>query len=246
METDDPRLMAYVDGELDASGRAAVEAGMARDPQLARWVSAQLALRQRLQGALRIDTAQAVPQRLLDAAWQGPAGSADIVDLPQRKKAPPQATGARWPVWTALAASLVVGAMLGILVFGSPGASLLAGGDGLVAGGALREALNQQNSGAVGRDEIRIGLSFRDRTAQYCRTFLLPAPQASAGLACRGGGEWTVLNLMPAEASVEAGGLRMAASPWPAALLNAVESRAAGQTLDAAAEARAIAGKWRR
>lgn len=248
MNTDDERLMAYVDGQLDAAARAGVEAELQRNPALAQWVAAQQALRRQLQQVMQQELQRPVPQRLTDAVWQAPAGSAALVDLSQRRK--PQPAAARRVPWVwsgAVAASLAVGVALGIyLSGGSPSAPLVSGAEGLIAGGALRETLDRQPSTAAGTAAIRVGLSFRDPDARYCRTFMLTSPTAMAGLACHGDGQWSVTHVMPAQAAEQAGGLRMAAATWPAALMAVVETQLVGDALDAAGEARAIAEGWRK
>ncbi len=247
MNTDDERLMAYVDGQLDAAARAGIEAELQRNPALAQWVAAQQALRRQLQEVMQQELQRPVPQRLADAVWQAPAGNAALVDLSQRRK--PHAAAARRVPWVwsgAVAASLAIGVALGIyLSGGSPTAPLVSGADGLIAGGALREALDRQPSSA-GAEVIRIGLSFRDHEAHYCRTFMLASPTAMAGLACHADGQWSVTHVMPAQIADQAGGLRMATTTWPATLMAVVGTQLAGDALDAAGEARAIAEGWRK
>jgi anti-sigma factor RsiW len=51
MNFDDETLMAYADGELDGTARAAVEAAMAADAALAERVARHHELRRRLQAA---------------------------------------------------------------------------------------------------------------------------------------------------------------------------------------------------
>ena len=51
MKIDDELLMAYVDGELGATERAAIEAALAQDADLRRRIESQKALRATLQGA---------------------------------------------------------------------------------------------------------------------------------------------------------------------------------------------------
>ena len=73
----DETLMAYADGELDADTRAAVDAAMANDPDLADAIALQIENRQALQAKLHsaFDGAlgEEVPLRLLEAARSAPA-----------------------------------------------------------------------------------------------------------------------------------------------------------------------------
>jgi anti-sigma factor RsiW len=72
----DERWMAYVDGELDADQRAAFEATLAGDPQLAQQVREQQALRRRMADAYAPDLDEPIPERLLAAARGQPAATA--------------------------------------------------------------------------------------------------------------------------------------------------------------------------
>jgi hypothetical protein len=147
----------------------------------------------------------------------------------------PHARRWRWPEWTAMAACLVLGVLLGTRVPGPGGASpdrpalALATGGTLTAQGPLREALEQRIGGGGGDktpSDVAVGLSFRNRAQQYCRTFTLAAAPA-------------------ASATPAAGNYRMAASPFGPALLQAVDALREGETLDAAAEAAARARGWK-
>jgi hypothetical protein len=66
---------------------------------------------------------------------------------------------------------------------------------------------------------------------------------ASAGLACREGGQWTIPVLAEAEKEA-AGGYRQAGSALPPAVLDAIDARIAGKPLDAAGEEAARARSW--
>jgi anti-sigma factor RsiW len=105
---DDETLGAYVDGELDDAEREALERALADDPELARRVEAQRQLRQALDAAFAPTLSEPVPERLLRAAREPGAGTV----VPFRT---PTDHVPRWqaPHWWALAASLVVGAVLG-------------------------------------------------------------------------------------------------------------------------------------
>ncbi|MFN3843995.1 MAG: zf-HC2 domain-containing protein, partial [Rehaibacterium terrae] len=63
MRISDERLMAYVDGELDAAQAAQVEAAIAADPALAAAVARQRRLRERLRAAFDPVLDQPVPER---------------------------------------------------------------------------------------------------------------------------------------------------------------------------------------
>ncbi len=234
-------LMAYADGELEGEERAAVEAAMAADPEVARAVAQHHALRARLSGSYDDVLAEPVPARLaalLEAPATLAAPAAPVVDLASRR--PPRRFGA--PAFLAMAASLVVGVFVGLFALRGPQAPFETTGGALLARGALAEALDVRLAAeGAATGGVRLGLSFRDRQGGYCRTFSLEDDKALAGLACRQGTDWQVEVLT---ASGAAGELR-AASTLPPAVLAAVEARMTGEPLDAAAEAAARQSGWR-
>jgi hypothetical protein len=247
---DDETLMAYADGELDPMLSAEIAAAIERDPALARRVERHRALRAEVAGAFATVLDQPVPDRLLAAA-NGTAGAApgsrpqrraDVLQFPARTtQAPPRGWGGR--EWGAMAASLVLGALLSWKIFAPPGNSSMSIEHGsMVARGDLARALDSQLAGTQGAGEpVQIGLTFRNATGAYCRTFTLRRA-ATAGLACREGGEWRIP--ITAEAQATGEGMRQAAS-LPPAVMAEVEARRAGDALDAADEEAARRGGWK-
>jgi hypothetical protein len=240
----DEVLMAYADGELDAGTRAAIEAAMDSDPAIARRIAQHRALRGRVQSAFDRILEEPVPARLLEAARSAPGGAPrdNIVPLrrPMRRWS--------WPQWTAVAASLLVGVVAGRLAALHPASSgpIATRGGTMLASGVLAQALSDQLASAQAAAEpVRIGVSFRSRSGEYCRTFVLRTP-ALAGLACRSDAGWRIGVLARAESPAGvAGAYRQAASSMPPALVAAVGAEIAGEPLDAAAEAAARARRWR-
>jgi hypothetical protein len=267
-DNDRSAVMAYADGELPAAERSAFEARLAREPALADAVAREHALRTRLQSAYAPELDEPVPAGLLDLLAVPDAAHAPV---PRAANDPvaiggndahrarlPHARRWRWPEWTAMAACLVLGVLLGTRVPGPGGASpdrpalALAAGGTLTAQGPLREALEQRIGGGGGDktpSDVAVGLSFRNRAQQYCRTFTLAG--TSAGIACKQDDGWVVAQLAhdaaapAASATPAAGNYRMAASPFGPALLQAVDALREGETLDAAAEAAARARGWK-
>jgi hypothetical protein len=86
---------------------------------------------------------------------------------------------------------------------------------------------------------VRLGVSFRATDGHYCRSFTLGT---TAGLACRDGDAWRIPVL--AEGEAEHGAYRQAGSALPAAVLDAIDQRIAGQALDAQAERAARERGW--
>lgn len=247
MTFSDETLMAYADGELDAATRAAVETALAGDPDLARRVAQHRALRERLRGAFDPVLEEPLPERLLSAARAGPvAHTGNVTPLRRRSPAAPRWT---WRQWSALAASLIVGVLLGPLLWQPPASEMLNARDGqLVAGGALARALSGQLAGNQPADApVQIGVSFRARSGDYCRTFALRAKSALAGVACREHSAWRLQVLAAAQPpAAAAGDYRPAASALPPAVARSVDELIAGEPLDAAAEAAARGRAWQR
>ena len=241
----DEVLMAYADGELDAATRASVDAAMASDPEIARRIAQHEALRSRVHSAFGKILDEPVPAHLLQAVLSEPAGSRKSNVLPLRRR---QVRGWSWPQWTAIAASLIVGVIGGrltLLEMGKPGPITMRGGR-LLAAGALTAALSDQLAGAQSSsDPVQIGVSFRSKSGQYCRTFTLRQPAPLAGVACRAADGWQVGVLAHTEsAGGDSGGYRQAASAMPAAVVAAVEDQIAGEPLDQRSEAAARGRHW--
>ena len=245
MTLSDETLMAYVDGELDATARAEVEAAMLQNPELAQRVARQKALRGRVRLAFQKVADEPVPERLLAAVHAAPAVRRESNVIPIRRK--PQRRWS-WPEWSAIAASLVMG-ILGsqIFVHFSDSTTMLASRGGtVVAEGALSRALSTQLAAAqTAKTPVQLGVSFRSRAGAYCRTFSLRDSSELAGMACRQGEDWRVQVLARGE-SVTNGAYRQAGSAMPKAVWQAVEENIAGDPLDAQGEAEAKGKGWRR
>ncbi|MHB8812910.1 MAG: anti-sigma factor family protein [Steroidobacteraceae bacterium] len=246
MSFPDEVLMAYADDELDARTRAAVEAAMVSDPEIARRVARHKALRSRFRSAFDKVLDEPVPTRLLKVMHGAPADSRENNIVPMRGRQARRARHWSWPQWTAVAASLIVGVIAGRLALVRfPGPIVMRDGQ-VLASGALADALsNQLAADQSTANPVRIGVSFRSKSGQYCRTFDLASPGALAGLACRAAGEWRVRVLARTESDAGgSGSYRQAASSMPPAVIAAVGDLMAGEPLDAQAEAAARGRHW--
>ena len=240
MTFSDDRLMAYVDGELDPASNAEIDAAVARDPALAARVERQRKLRVAVHEAFEPILQEPMPKRLLDAA----SGTAP---------ASPAARASRrwtWFEWSAMAASAVLGALIGGAFLGdslrAPSTELVAERGHVAARGRLALALSEQLASTQKPDaSVRIGLTFLSKGGEYCRTFTLERG-AAAGLACASAGEWRVRMLSQAEPAGRPGEYRPAAGALPPAILRAVEEQIQGSSLDAAAERAAQQNGWKR
>ena len=249
MTFSDDILMAYADGELEEPQRSRVDAAVRADPALAAVVERHRALRAQVFGAFAGVLDEPVPARL------DPAGAGKVLSLDAARNAriraaaavpaPAAARQLVWPRWGALAATLVLGVLAGSLWFTGDGGDGFVGADGggrMVARGQLAGALSRQlASDPAPNSPVRIGVSFATRDGGYCRSFSVGA---SAGLACRDGETWRIPVL--SEKAATRGAYRQAASPAPEAVLDAIDERIAGTTMNAAAERAARERGWKR
>ena len=248
MNISNEQLMAYVDGECSAEERATIEQAVATNPALARQVEQQRALRQQLTTAFDPILSEPVPDRLLALLQTPVAATATVTPLqPRTLRRLPSA-----PQWLALAASLVMGVLVGVygLQRHSDGALFATTSSALTAQGALARALNtqlasQQTNADQEHTQVRLNLSFKDGDGHYCRTFVV-TEQALAGLACHKDTSWQVQVLSTTSAQQrQQGDFRQAGSTLPSAILNAVDQQMHGEPLDAAAEQHARDSGWR-
>ena len=235
---DDEILMRRVDGELSPEAGAAIDAAAAADPALARRLERLRGLRTM---AREVFPATADP-RDADLARLIAGGVARPEPWTTRLReafAPRHAA-----VWGGVAAAcFVLGLSVGWLGQDrTPEGFAVAADGGLADAGLVRvldRGLAADGADARGR---AVGLTFRDAEGRWCRTF--QAGEAGvAGLACRDGEAWAMEALAPFRASATE--VRTAGADTPAAVLAAVDAVIAGETLDAAAEARARDAGWR-
>jgi len=244
MTPSEETLMAYVDGELDEQARSEVEAAIRANPEVAARVARQQALRQRVHLAFARVAAEKVPDRLVAAARGASASSGESNVVPLRRKSARQWS---WPEWGSIAASLGAGAVLSILLLRHSDGGLVSSRNGqLFANGVLAQALSGQLASTQGRASIQIGVSFRDKRGDYCRTF--NDAKSLAGLACRDGDRWRldVLARNTGGGDSASAPYRPAASSIPSPILQSVEDRIAGDPLDAQGEAAAKSQGWTR
>jgi hypothetical protein len=247
MTISDDILIRYADGEASTDDRLLVEAALAVDPAVAERLAAHQRLADRLKAAFAPASEAPVPQTLLDilnktdpqsSSPESATPGSTVVSLNQfrAKKVP---AGSQWMAWTAMAATLVVGVMVGSQL-------PLGAGPGLIdrqqnARGALMAALDGQLASQPAKGQaVRVGVSFRKAGGAVCRTY---AADSSAGLACREDGRWKVMvAVAQARPSSE---FRTAGSETPSAVLDAMDSLIVGEPLDAAGEAAARKAGWR-
>lgn len=139
-----------------------------------------------------------------------------------------------WAAWGGMAATLVLGTLIGTRLAPS------GGDDRLVARGEIARALDTQLASAPA-GAVAVQISFKARDGRWCRSF---STAASAGLACReADGAWALQQLAAITASGP--GMRQAASSLPPSVLAAVDTAMAGEALNADQEKAARDAGWR-
>jgi hypothetical protein len=230
--TEEEKFFAWLDGELSGAEAAEMEAKVAADPKLARLAEQHRALGAKLRGAFDPIAAAPVPQQV--RAPLEPSG--EVIDFAAAKRA---RTMPSLPRWTALAATLAVGILVGTILPRQAGAPVEVQGGKLYAASALNRALDTQLASAPAGD-VRIGITFRDQSGTICRSF---SESISSGLACRNNGRWQVRGLFAAPEG-QGSAYRMAAGMDPN-LAALVDSTMAGEPFDAAQEKAAKEKGWR-
>ena len=240
-------LTAYVDGELSPEEMTRVTALLAQHADLQAYVARQQALRNRLDESFSPFFAQPVPLRLQQAAQRTPLSwVANFL-----KAVAPWRGGFQnllaWRVALPAGAALALGLIVGVAIERASQVPSMYNGQ-VVAQGALADALSEQLASEDNRaGPARVGISFRDKRGQDCRTFTLDANTiATSGIACRSSGTWVIAALAsaPQESNPQAP-YQMAGAELPAIIRNTVNVMIAGEPFDGAAERRARARNWR-
>ena len=261
MTISDETLMAFSDGELSGEERAAVERAIQENPELEKRVARHRALRDRIKLAYSADLSEPVPDRLLAAARRSgsPAASGKIVNLNDaRAAAARQAVrddsraaideSSYKPGWRSLggiAAGILLGLGVGYGLWQQGGPIGRNAEGALIATGSLNSALTAQLAAEQATDaRVRIGISFRDKSGEYCRSFALSGAAAPVGIACRHGAAWQIQTLMRGQAGEGDGQYRTAGTEMPPLLLQSIEAQIAGEPLDQAGEAAARRQGW--
>jgi hypothetical protein len=189
--------------------------------------------RSRLSAAFDGVLSEPVPDRFKALLAEPAAQVVDLAALRAQRRAM-----SSWAAWGGMAATLVLGTLLGTRLAPPSG-----GDDRLVASGEIAKALNQQlaSAPATGTGAVAVQVSFKARDGRWCRSF---STATSAGLACReGDGAWALQQV--AAAAAPSGGMRQAASSLPPSVLAAVDAAMAGEALNAEQEKAARDAGWR-
>lgn len=233
MELKRETLDRFIDGELPPAETERVAALLAENSEMLDYVERQEKLRSRLRGSFRaLDGA--VPKRLTNTVRTSP------VSWQWHLRA--MLVPGRLFRWLAPAcATLVLGFVAGTSLQSQSDLGASASGP-VIAQGALDKALDTQLASEGSAGPIRIGVSFRNKAGEACRTF---NSNGNAGLACRNAGAWVIGMLVGQGPAEDAGAAyRMVGAQMPDAVRHAVMANISGEPFDAAAEARAARDGW--
>ena len=169
------------------------------------------------------------------------ADQSNVIDMSARRDRPARRFGGPLPQLAAMAATLVLGLVLGTSLNNESGSSPVeVRGGQIYAAGAVEQALESRLASTGGNGDVRIGLTFRDASGAICRSF---ESQESAGLACRDEGDWRLRGLFAAPEGGNAD-YRMAAGADPR-LMEMIDSVITGEPFDAQQEQAALERGWR-
>jgi hypothetical protein len=229
---EDEQFFAWLDGELDDEAAARIAAQVSADPKL----SARADEHRKLTAGLRT----AFEPVITHAASPPRFEPAQIIDFGARAKVGGLRGGFGIPQWAAMAATLALGLVAGNMLGDRSGAPVLNRDGMLVAAASLDQALDKQLASVGAPGEVRIGLTFRDRTGSICRSF---NDGAASGLACRDDDDWRIRGLFQG-GEAQAGDYRMAAGEDPR-LAVLIDETINGEPFDAAQERAALDKGWR-
>lgn len=230
---EDDAFFAWLDGELSGEAAERVAARVAASPELTARAEQHRKLRSGLRGAFDPIMVADAPVPRFDRA--------EIFDFGAR------ATERRrsWlavPQWAAMAATLAVGVITGVLIAdrGGTDSPVAVEGGRLIATASLDQALDTRLASAPISSGPRIGLTFRNASGQICRSFRA-AP--ATGLACRDGEQWQIRGMFQSGEGQTAD-YRMAAGEDPR-LAALIDEMISGEPFDADQEKAALEKGWR-
>lgn len=230
------RLAAYADNQLTGAEAAEVEAALASNPELLKQLEAHKALKARLSAHFAPVLGEEVPERLvslLNPQATAPS-AAEVIDFTEAaKKLRARRYPASWARYAgpAIAASLV----LALIGYGLRPSTPYASGE--IAAALDDQLVATQPEGA----KVRVLLSFRDSSGDFCRGF---AADAQSGIACRDARGWKLEKVF-APHDNQVGEFRQAGSP-DAATMAAIQDMAVGGALDSKGEIEARSKGWRK
>lgn len=238
-------LCAYIDGELEPAQMASIAALVESSAELKQYVYNQERLLENLHAAFATMMNEPVPDQLIRVATDTPVSLRAMVrDWRMRRTALRSSSVLRFAV---PAAALVVGLFVGVGIE-RPASSYIGPSPTsgrIVAQAALASALNDQLASQPAASGTRIGMTFRSKSGDICRTFEINGDATTTdGLACHRGGEWQIGTLVNGTRQT-ATTYELAGSSTPAAIRDAVASEMNGLPFDATAERKAHDSGWK-
>jgi hypothetical protein len=116
----------------------------------------------------------------------------------------------------------------------------------VVAQADLARALDHQLASEPATSGPRIGVSFRSKNGDVCRTFEVSGAATNTdGLACHHAGEWQIGSLVSGAKTTAATTYQLAGSETPAAIRDALSAQISGSPFDAEAERQARDNGWK-
>lgn len=238
----DEMLSAYLDNELSAADRIAVQNGLRDDPAVAARL-AQLTRVNTLVGrqAALIDTV-AMPAAVMAMLQTKPAASSNVVAMSGFRRVQ-QRLLQQMREHAALAASLaLLAGFAGGQLLPFTGEVQLTDDTGSAAFTALETLPSGQTLTIDGDTRLTARFSFVDPQARYCRQYVIENSQGSSeNLACRGQSGWVPVASVYSNSS--ATGQYQTAS-GPAMLDTLLDTMMQGPALSQAAEQNAISRHW--
>jgi len=240
MTFNEEQIIAYVDGECDAVTARRIEKAMATDSALADRIAREQELKHRLSAHYDPVANEPVPDRLTALLTASMDNNVDnsfsgrIAEKDRNSKGRPAFGFAQWG---AMAATLALGIVVGQFGPGQDGGPVAEQNGSLIASGALETTLEKQLASAESANgDYRIGLTFRSRADQICRSF---DGEALAGIACKSQGQWRLEDMVPGTGT---SGYRQASS-------SEINARAAammaGAPVDAEGERELMENGWK-
>jgi len=219
---------------------------VAQRPDLRRYVENQERLRRTLQASFAPVMSESIPEQLQQSVQTSAISR-------WRRTAWNDRLGAflSWRVLAPATAALALGLFVGIAVdrfTATEEAFLRSTPSGqTVARGELARILNEQLASEQNpAGTIRVGLSFRSKSGNDCRTFTWDGAKNSvSGIACQRDGEWAMAELAtePPHAIAQSQ-YQMAGAEMPDTIRSAVKNLISGQPFNASAERAARASHW--
>lgn len=236
-------LDAYADGELSPAEMTRVAALIANRADLQAYVEKQAQLKRQLQESFAPLVREQIPDRLLQATLAGRSSGTAAWRNRWREFF-------TWNVIGPAAATLAAGLLVAIAVERvSPeqGPFVRSSENGrILAQGELARALDSQLASSAQTGPVRIGLSFRSKQGQDCRTFeWISAAVSTSGVACHAGADWHVAALATAARQAnDQVTYQMVGAEMPQAIRSTVSTMISGQPFDAADERAARSHRW--